>query len=164
MRLYPKIILWPFQKFHSSSWKYNPIAMTIYFTIIEFLKWCYQLGRGSFLVYSDPKPAQFRYQHTYIEIFADQKIHLCGFSEFIYIIQPVISSVQFSRSVMSNSLWPHELQASLSITNSWSSPKLMSIESVMPPNHLILCRPLILLPSIFPSIRVFSNESAHHKV
>uniref|UniRef100_A0AC11EHP8 Uncharacterized protein n=2 Tax=Ovis aries TaxID=9940 RepID=A0AC11EHP8_SHEEP len=50
-------------------------------------------------------------------------------------------------------------QASLSITNSQSSPKLMSIESVMPSNHLILCRPL-LLPSIFPSIRVFSNESA----
>ena len=53
-------------------------------------------------------------------------------------------------------------QASLSITNSWSSPKPMSIESVMPSNHLILCRPLLLLPSIFPSIRVFSNESALH--
>ena len=51
-------------------------------------------------------------------------------------------------------------QASLSITNSQSSPKLMSIESVMPSNHLILCQPLLLLPSIFPSIRVFSNKSA----
>ena len=51
-------------------------------------------------------------------------------------------------------------QASLSITNSRSPPKLMSIELVMPSNHLILCRPLLLLPSIFPSIRVFSNESA----
>ena len=51
-------------------------------------------------------------------------------------------------------------QASLSITNSWSLLKLMSIESVMPSNHLILCHPLLLLPSIFPSIRVFSNESA----
>ena len=50
-------------------------------------------------------------------------------------------------------------QASLSITNSQSPPKPMSIESVMPSNHLILCRPLLLLPSIFPSIRVFSNES-----
>ena len=50
-------------------------------------------------------------------------------------------------------------QASLSIINSWSSLKLMSIESVMPSSHLILCRPLLLLPSIFPSIRVFSNES-----
>ena len=51
-------------------------------------------------------------------------------------------------------------QASLSITNSRSLPKLISIESVMPSNHLILCRPLLLLPSIFPSIRVFFNESA----
>ena len=53
-------------------------------------------------------------------------------------------------------------QASLSITNSWSLLKLMSSESVMPSNHLILCRLLPLLPSIFPSIRVFSNESALH--
>ena len=55
--------------------------------------------------------------------------------------------------------WTAARQASLSITNSWSPPKPMSIESVMPSNHLILCRPLLLLSSIFPSIRVFSNES-----
>ena len=55
--------------------------------------------------------------------------------------------------------WTAARQASLSITNSWSLLKLMSIESAMPSNHLILCRPLLLLPSIFPSIRVFSNES-----
>ena len=63
---------------------------------------------------------------------------------------------------MSYSLDPvnHTRQGSLSITNSWSLPKLMSIESVEPSNHLILCHPLLLLPSIFPSIRVFSNESA----
>ena len=53
-------------------------------------------------------------------------------------------------------------QASLSITNSWSLLKLMSIDSVMPSNHLIPCHPLLLLPSIFPSIRAFSNESALH--
>ena len=58
--------------------------------------------------------------------------------------------------------WTAAHQASLSITNSRSSPKLMSIESVMPSNHLILCRPLLLLPPIPPSIRVFSNESALH--
>ena len=58
--------------------------------------------------------------------------------------------------------WTAARQASLSITNSWSLLKLMSIESVMPSNHLILCRPLFLLPSILPSIRVFSNESALH--
>ena len=51
---------------------------------------------------------------------------------------------------------------SLSITNSWSLLKLMSIESVMPPNRLILCHPLLLLPPISPSVRVFSNESALH--
>ena len=56
--------------------------------------------------------------------------------------------------------WTAACQASLSITNSRSLLKLMSIESVMPSNHLILCHPLLLLPSIFPSIRVFSNESA----
>ena len=58
--------------------------------------------------------------------------------------------------------WTAARQASLSITNSRSLLKLMSIESVMPSNHLILCHPLLLLPSIFPSIRVFSNESALH--
>ena len=55
--------------------------------------------------------------------------------------------------------WTAAHQASLSITNSWSLLKLMPIESVMPSNHLILCRPLLLPPSIFPGIRVFSNES-----
>ena len=58
--------------------------------------------------------------------------------------------------------WTAACQASLSITNSQNLIKLMSIESVMPSNHLILCCPLLLLPSIFPSIRVFSNESALH--
>ena len=56
--------------------------------------------------------------------------------------------------------WTAACQASLSITNSWTLLKLMSIKSVMPSNHLILCCPLLLLPSILPSIRVFSNESA----
>ena len=68
------------------------------------------------------------------------------------------SSAQFSRSAVSDSLtlWTAAHQASLSITNSRSSPKPMSS------NHLILCHPLLLLPSIFPNIRVFSNESALH--
>ena len=71
-----------------------------------------------------------------------------------------LSSVQFSRSVVSDSLQPHGLQhARPPITNSRSLLKLLSIESVMPSNHLVLCRPLLLLPSIFLSIRVFSNES-----
>ena len=73
-----------------------------------------------------------------------------------------LSSVQFSRSVISNSAtpWFATNQAFLSITNSQSLPKIMSIELVMPYNHLIFSRPLLLLTSIFPSIRVFSNESA----
>ena len=58
--------------------------------------------------------------------------------------------------------WTAAHQASWSITNSWSLPKLMSVESVMPSNHCILCCPLLLLPSIFLSIRVFSNESVLH--
>ena len=68
---------------------------------------------------------------------------------------------QFSHSVVLDSVtpWTAARQASLSITDSWSSLKLMSIESVMPSNHLILCRSLLLPPSIFPSIRVFSNKS-----
>ena len=73
-----------------------------------------------------------------------------------------IRSNQISHSVVSDSLWPHEsqhCQASMSITNSWSSLRLTSIESVIPSSHLILCHPLLLLPPVPPSIRVFSNES-----
>ena len=58
--------------------------------------------------------------------------------------------------------WTAAHRASLSITNSWSLLKLLPIESVMPSSHLILCRPLLFLPSVFPSIRVFSSESVLH--
>ena len=75
--------------------------------------------------------------------------------DHLVMCQAPYSSVQFSRSVVSNSLRP---QASLSISNSRSLLKLMSIELVMPSKHLILCHPLVLLPSIFPSIRIFYNE------
>jgi len=72
-----------------------------------------------------------------------------------------LSSVQsLSRAWLFATPWTAARQASLSITNSQSLPKLISIESAMPSNHLVLCHPLLLLPSIFPSIRVFSNESA----
>ena len=76
----------------------------------------------------------------------------------------LISSVQFSRSVVSDSLRPHGLQHSRPPCPSPtpSLPKLTSIEVVMSSNHLILCRPLLLLPSIFPSIRIFSDESVLH--
>ena len=83
--------------------------------------------------------------------------------KFLKKLKIELPSVQFSRSVVSNSLRPHESQHTRppcpSITNSQSLLKLMSIESVMPSSHLILCCPLLLLLSIFASIRVFSNES-----
>ena len=75
-------------------------------------------------------------------------------------LQTEFSSVQsLSRVGLFATPWTAAHQASLSITNSWSLLKLMSIELVTPSNHLILCHPLLLLPSIFPSIRVFSSES-----
>ena len=92
-----------------------------------------------------------------------EKKGFCKLKLIIYDSYWVISSAQFSHSVVSDSLRPHGLQDArppYTITNSQIPPKLMSIESVMPSNHLILCRPLLLLPSIFPRIRVFSNESA----
>ena len=92
---------------------------------------------------------------------------------FLYIISSIyflkatkhhiFSSVQLLSHVqLFVTPWTAAREASLSITNSRSPPKPMSIELVMSSNHLILCRPLLLLPSIFPSIRVFSNESALH--
>ena len=82
-----------------------------------------------------------------------------------YSLKLLFSSVQFSHSVVSDSLRPHGLQHTRLPCPSptpASLLKLMSIESVMPSNHLILCHPHLLLPSIFPSIRVFSNESVLH--
>ena len=73
------------------------------------------------------------------------------------------SSVRFSRSVVSDSMGPHGLQHARSpCPTPGVYSNSVSIESVMPPNHLILCRPLLLPPSVFPSIRVFSNESVVH--
>ena len=76
----------------------------------------------------------------------------------MYYIHSSVQSLSHIR--LFGTAWTAARQASLSITNSWSLLKLMSIQSVMPSSHLILCRPLLLLPSILPSIRVFSNESA----
>ena len=68
----------------------------------------------------------------------------------------------FSQAQLFVTPWTVAHQPSLSITNSQSLLKLMSMESVMPSSHLILCRPLLLLPSLFPSIRIFSNELVYH--
>ena len=85
---------------------------------------------------------------------------------YVHVFHPTslgFSSVQsLSHVWLFATPWTTARQASLSITNSWSPPRSMSMESVMPSNHLILCGPLLLLPSVFPSIRSFSNESALH--
>ena len=82
---------------------------------------------------------------------------------FLLIIWDPFSSVQsLSRVQLFATPWTAARQASVSITNSWSLLKLMSIRLMMPSNHLILCHPLLLPPSIFPSIRVFANESVPH--
>ena len=84
-------------------------------------------------------------------------------SQQFYPIEVQFSSVQLLRHVqLFATPWTAARQSSLSITNTWSLLKLKYTESMMPPNHLILCRPLLLPPSIFPSIRVFSNESVLH--
>ena len=107
----------------------------------------------------------FRYNSPQIVRYLEKFIHeefnqgLC--IAFTYHV--CFSSVQsLSRVQLFATQWKAAHQASLSITNSWTLSKLMSIELVMPSNHLILCRPLLLLPPIPPSIRVFSNESALH--
>ena len=88
----------------------------------------------------------------------------CTWSSYSWLNHENTCSVQFSHSVVSDSLRPQELQHARPPNPSPTprSPKFMCIELVMPSNHLILCRPLLLLPPIPPSIRVFSNESALH--
>ena len=76
------------------------------------------------------------------------------------LLQMFVAVQSLSHVQLFATLWTAARQASLPFTISWSLLKLMSIESVMPSNHLVLCRPLLLLPSVFPSIRVFSNELA----
>ena len=114
------------------------------------------------------------HQNKFQNIFITPKrnsIHISSHSFPIVPLPPLaalvvqsLSSVQFSCSVVSNSAtpWSAAHQASLSNTDSQSLLKLMSIKSVMPSNHLILCLPLLFPPSIFPNIRVFSNESVLH--
>ena len=108
-------------------------------------------------------------KHISIKLFKERKIYFKNqypmtFKEHILYTSPwhlKKHSVQFSSSVVSNSSRPHRIQHSWPpITNCQSLLKLISTESVMPSNHLILCHLILFLPSIFLSIRVFSNESA----
>ena len=102
------------------------------------------------------------YKYIIIYICITYNIFFCilVYYKILNTVPYTISSVQLLSPVRRFvTPWTAAHQASMSITNSQSLLKLMSIESVMPFNHLILCRPLLLLPSVFPSIRVFSNES-----
>ena len=100
-----------------------------------------------------PSMGSHRVRHDWSDLAAAE-------AEWLDYIFTLVQSVQLLSSVLLFvNPWTTARQASLSITNSQSLLKLMSIELVMPSNHLILCRPLLLSPSIFPSIRVFSNES-----
>ena len=84
-----------------------------------------------------------------------------SFTPFLLCLIQISSVQSLSHIRLFGTPWTTVGQASLSITNSWNSPKLLSIKSVMPSSHLILCRPLLLLPLIPPSVRVFSSESTH---
>ena len=129
--------------------------------------------------FQDPEPPLWPYLKLFFLLILFQPLWICcsstilgsfpfgGFSTDFFLAFSVlfsdISSVQFNCSVSHVRLfatpWTAARQASLSITSSRSLLKPMSIESVMPSNHFILCHPILLLPSIFPSIRVFSNDS-----
>ena len=106
----------------------------------------------------DAKTVFDKIQHQFM-IKTLQKIGIEG--TYLNIVKAIYDSlVQFRHSVVSDIFRPHEPQHTRSITNSQSLPTLVSIELVMPSNHVILCRSLLSLPSIFPNIRVFSNDSA----
>ena len=102
--------------------------------------------------------AQSLRPHHSILVFIQWPLSICWLQLFAYFAVVVVQSLRHVWVFASS--WTAAHQASLSFTITWSLLKPMSIESVMPTNHLILCRALLLLPSIFPSIRVFSNESA----
>ena len=115
--------------------------------------------RGSDLLLESDMQWENHYIHEFCSVIGWLRLFM-WLTWYRWTLQRFIS-VLFSRSVMSytETTWTAAHQASLSITNSQSLLKLMSFESVMPSNHLILCRPLLLPPSTFPSIRVCSNES-----
>ena len=124
-------------------------------TYYELANWHKLSFSFTFLCYCASLSLDRRY------ISSTDEIILSGRKVFFLLYR--ISSVQsLSHVRLFATPWTRAHQASLSITNSRSLPKPMSIESMVPSNHLILCRPLLLLPSLFPSIRAFSDESAFH--
>ena len=130
----------------------DPVDYTVHGILqARTLEWvAFPFSRGS----SQPR------DQTQVSHFADRFFTSCATREAQTIMYQFSLVQSLSRVRVFATPWTAARQTSLSITNPWSLPKLMSIESVMPSNHLILCRPLLLLPSVFPSIRVYSNESA----
>ena len=115
-------------------------------------------ARGILSLHVQETPPMNTYQPAFLARILKESL-VSSINTLIVVYQ--FSSVEsLSRVWLFATPWTAARQASLSITNSRSLPRLMSIESVIPSNHLILCCPFLLLPSIFPSIRVFSNESA----
>ena len=134
------------------------------------LRWCWF---NKALLYSTWNSAQYyvaawiggEFEEEWIHVYVWLSLYTVDLKllQNCLLISYHFSSIQLlSRVQLFVTPWTAAHQASLSITNSRSSLKLMSIESVMPSSHLILCHPLFLLPSVFPSIRLFSNESALH--
>ena len=119
------------------------------------LRGCKEVGTVEWLTLIHSKSKSFAFSPRSLELSG----HIWIWFQIKWANQ--FSSVAQWRPTLCNP-WAAACQASLSIANSWSLLKLMSIVSVRPSNHLILCHPLLLLPSIFPSIRVFSNESVLH--
>ena len=156
----------PSSNLNSSIWYIRPsiiLVLSVYWfsflhIMIQYMFWLVYL-----LLLVTEWLLRFRKQFQYL--INSSIIYLHAYLELIllYQVPRKANSDQFSSvAQLCPTLatpWTAAHQASLSITNSQSLPKLMSVESVMPSNHLILCRPLLLLPSIFPNIRVFSNES-----
>ena len=147
------------------SWEMFPLSL---YSERVCMRWNYLILQWLYNLSAKPyKPGVFcewRFLTTdsiYLKVIIQLRICLGIFFFFDWALESC--SVQFSHSVVYDSLWPHPArQAYLSITNSRSLLKLMSIMWVMPSNHLILCHPLLFPPSIFPSIRLFSNESVLH--
>ena len=126
------------------------------------------MGIAECLAVSIISPCYLFWGHSFLPVFWLWVYTDCLFFWMLWLLIQIPGKHQFSsfqslsRVRLFATPWTAACQASLSITNSWSLLKLMSIESVMPSNHLILCHLLFFPPSIFPSIRVFSNESALH--
>ena len=131
----------------------QPYDLEVTFTIIPVSLWPELITMNSVISLSETKGITLKPRSSESQSVVCPTIHVTG-------QHPAVPGVQLSVSVMSDSLRSHELQHTRPPCPSTPSPpKPMSIESVMPSSHLILCHPLLLPPSIFPSIRVFSNES-----